>query len=334
MPRPRKRTTGLPSYCYKDRRNGRLFMLHPAGMVDGKLKLRRVTYADLDALLAAWRSVWGEAARQGIATVGQLLDALLVDVAARLKKGEIAASTAADYTKCIGSLRKVWGEVRVEDVDAPALYAWQEARGAPVRANRERTVLFEAFKLAVKRGVVRDNPVRFLATNKERPRDRYVTDAEFMAVYEHAPAIVQAAMLLAVVTGLRQGDILRIRRADFGPDGLTVRTSKTGKVLVFAWTEGLRRAVLAAVGAREFIPLVLLATERGGAYTSDGFRTLWQRAITAALAAGDLRHRFTFNDLRAKAGSESLDWKLLGHLDQRTFERVYNRLPRQVTPSR
>src|SRR5690606_19417135 len=105
-------------------------------------------------------------------------------------------------------------------------------------------------------------------------------------------------------------------------------------VLVFAWTEGLRRAVLAAVGARAFIPLTLLATERGRPYTGDGFRTLWHRAMGAALEAGDLRERFTFNDLRAKAGSESRDWKLLGHMDVRTFERVYNRLPRQVTPSR
>lgn len=65
MPRPRKRQTGLPSYCYRDR-NGRLYMLHPADRKDdGSLKLRRVTYADLDALLAAWRTTWGETARDG-----------------------------------------------------------------------------------------------------------------------------------------------------------------------------------------------------------------------------------------------------------------------------
>ena len=33
MPRPRKRQTGLPSYCYRDR-NGRFYMLHPAGRKD------------------------------------------------------------------------------------------------------------------------------------------------------------------------------------------------------------------------------------------------------------------------------------------------------------
>lgn len=147
MPRPRKRQTGLPGYCYKDR-NGRLYMLHPAGRKDdGSLRLRRVTYDDLDALLAAWRVTWGEAAREGGETVGALLDAFLAGLGERVKHGELSATTAAKLAN-------------------PAMPRW------------------------------------------------------------------------------------------------------------------------------------------------------------------------TFNDLRAKAGSESKDWRILGHLDQRTFERVYNRLPRKVAPTR
>lgn len=332
MPRPRSKHTGLPSYCYRDR-NGKLYMLHPAGLdATGKLKLRRVTYRDLDGLLAAWRATWGEASREGMASMGDLLDAYLAELGKRLAKGEVSEGTVADYTRCILSLRPVWERVRIVDVDVPALYRWREARGegSRVRANRERTVLFEAFKLAMRAGLVKENPVAHVEPFREKPRDRYVTDAEFMAVYNVAPPIVQAAMLLAAVTGLRQGDILRLRRADFGEHGLTVKTRKTGQPLVFAWTEGLRRAVLAAVGARDFIPLVLLSTEDGKPYTGSGFRTLWHRAREDA----KLARSYTFNDLRAKAGSESRDWRLLGHMDQRTFERVYNRLPRKVTPTR
>lgn len=332
MPRPRSRHTGLPSYCYKDKR-GKLYMLHPAGLgVDGKLKHRRVTYANLDALLSAWRATWGEAAREGVSNVGQLLDAYLAELPKRIKAGEMAETTASDYTRCVMSLRPIWERVRIEDADVPTIYRWRDARGeqSRTRANRERTVLFEAFRLGMRTGAAKDNPVEYVQPFKEKPRDRYVTDAEFMAVYTVAPAIVQAAMLLAAVTGLRQGDILRLRRADFSDAGLTVKTRKTGQPLVFGWTEGLRRAVLAAVGARDFVPLHLLTTDDGKPYTSDGFRTAWHRAREAA----KLAKSFTFNDLRAKAGSESRDWRLLGHMDQRTFERVYNRLPRQVTPTR
>ena len=138
----------------------------------------------------------------------------------------------------------------------------------------------------------------------------------------------------SAVTGLRQGDILRLRRADFTEAGLSVRTGKTGKTLEFGWSEGLRRAVLVAVGARDFIPLMLLSTQTGEPYTSDGFRTLWHKAMKAARATRPAMPRWTFHDLRAKAGSESRDWRLLGHMDQRTFERVYNRLPRRVSPTR
>lgn len=327
MSRPRTRQTGLPKYCYRDKRNGKLFMLRPE---DGKL--RRVTFDSLDALLPAWRDTWGEAARDGVSTMGQLLDAFLADTESRKKAGEISATTAGDYTRCVMSLRPVWDRVRVEDVDVPALYRWRDARGeqSRTRANRERTVLQEAFKLAIRRGLTRENPAALLQPFKEKPRTRYVTDAEFMAVYAVAPAIVQAAMLLAAVTGLRQGDILRLRRADFTEDGLSVRMGKTGKALHFGWSEGLRRAVLVAVGARDFIPLVLLSTASGKPYTGDGFRTAWHRAMVKA----GLPETFTFHDLRAKAGSESRDWRLLGHMDQRTFERVYNRLPRKVTPTR
>jgi integrase len=334
MPRPRTKHTGLPSYCYRDR-NGRLYMLHPAGVdASGKLKLKRATYADLDALLAAWRVTWGEAGKLGVLTVADMLDDYLANLGKRVEKGKLAASTAADYTRCVMSLRPIWAKVRIPDADPPAIHLWHEARGeqSVTRANRERTVLFEAFRLGIKRGHAKMNPVEFVQPHPETPRSRYVTDAEFMAVYQKAPPIVQAAMLLAAVTGLRQGDILRLRRSDFSDAGLTVKTRKTGQPLVFAWTEGLRRAVLAAVGAREFVPMVLLSTQDGKPYTSDGFRTLWHKAIVAAIP--DKAKRFTFNDLRAKAGSESRDWRLLGHMDQRTFERVYNRLPRQVTPTR
>jgi integrase len=330
MPRPRKHHTGLPSYCQRDKMTGALWMYVPDE--SRKSGLRRQPYGSLDALLAAWRSTWGESKRRGERVVGDLLDACLAEFSERVKKGSLSPVTMTDYTRCHASLRPIWSDVLIEDVDVPMLYRWRDARGAvaQVRTNRERTFLFESFQLAVRRGTIKSNPVQYLERFTEKARTKYVTDAEFMAVFAVAPPVVRAAMLMAAVTGLRQGDILRIRRSDFSDAGLTVHTRKTGKTLVFGWTEGLRRAVLAAVESREFIPLMLIATETGRAYTGDGFRSLWHRAYTKA----GIADAFTFNDLRAKAGSDSRDWRLLGHLDQRTFERVYNRLPRHVTPSR
>lgn len=330
MSRPRANNRHLPAYCYRDKR-GAYYMLAPAG---GKLA-RRTYGADLHRMLADWADVWGAGERVG-SLMGDTMDRYLGAIARKRAKGELAESTEKDYQKHLASLRPVWARVRWGDFDAGAIDRWQQARGAEsvVQCNRELTVLAQLAKLAGKLGLLRDDPMRFIDRLREKPRDRYVTDAEFAAVYAKAPAIVQAAMILAAITGLRQGDILRLRRADFGEAGLTVKTRKTGQPMLYGWSEGLKRAVLVAVGARDFIPLQLLATDQGEPYTSSGFQTAWQRAMRAAQAADPTLKRFTFNDLRAKAGSETHDWKLLGHLDQKTFERVYNRLPRKVAPTR
>jgi hypothetical protein len=47
-----------------------------------------------------------------------------------------------------------------------------------------------------------------------------------------------------------------------------------------------------------------------------------------------IEERFKFHDLRAKAGTDGGDGRLLGHFDQRTFQRVYRREPEQVDPVR
>jgi len=61
----------------------------------------------------------------------------------------------------------------------------------------------------------------------------------------------------------------------------------------------------------------------------EGFTSAWQRLIKKAALKG-LQERFTFHDLRAKAGSEAIDWRLLGHTDRQVFERIYNRKPVKI----
>ncbi len=58
-------------------------------------------------------------------------------------------------------------------------------------------------------------------------------------------------MILAAITGLLQGDIVRLRRVDFGPDGLTVHTRKTRQPMLHASTEGLKFAVGARLRAAD-----------------------------------------------------------------------------------
>lgn len=339
MARPRSQSRHLPAYCYKDKRSGSLYMMVPAAA--GKLE-RRTYGTDLHRMMADWADTWGAGERVG-QTMGPLMDTWLGLLARKRAKGDLAESTEKDYQKYVASLRPVWGHVRWSDFDAPAIARWQEARGdqSVTQCNRELTALAQLAKLAGKKGLLKDNPMRFIDRLKERPRDRFVLDSEFAAVFVEALPAVRAAMFIASITGLRQGDILRLRRADFTKEGLLVKTRKTGQPLLFAWTDGLHQAYEMGTTLREFASLNWLVTEKGEKYTSDGFRTLWHKAFKSALKksrptpdAQPTLERFTFNDLRAKAGTESRDWQILGHLDQKTFQRVYQRLPRKVEPTR
>jgi integrase len=332
MARPRTRTTHLPAYCYKDARSGSLYMLVPGP--GGKLQ-RRTYGDDLHRMLADWADAWGAGEAVG-QTMGDTLDRLLGHLARKRARGELQASTEQDYQKHIASLRRVWARVRWVDFDAKAVERWQVARAeqSVTQCNRELTVLNMLAKLAGRLGLLKDNPLRCIDRLRERPRERYVTDAEFAAVFAKALPVVRAAMFIASITGLRQGDILRLRRADFTEAGLLVQTRKTGQPLLFAWSDGLRQAYEMGRVLREFSSLHWLVTEKGKAYTGDGFRSLWHNAMKAAKKEHAELARFTFNDLRAKAGTESRDWQLLGHLDQRTFQRVYQRQPRKVAPTK
>ena len=56
--------------------------------------------------------------------------------------------------------------------------------------------------------------------------------------------------------------------------------------------------------------------------------------VPIELERGLIVERFTFHDLRAKAGSDGTDEKLLGHMDPGVLRRVYRRRPELVNPTR
>ena len=164
-------------------------------------------------------------------------------------------------------------------------------------------------------------------------------EAEYAAAYNVMPPMVQCAMDLAVLTGLRPGDLLRLTRANLTDDGIEVATSKTGKRLLIEWSEALRSTVKRAL---EQIPQVrqpIICNKPGKAYTVDGFNTIFYRAMCKIVKdeKSGLTERFQFRDLRAKSASDDTveaAAKRLGHADPRITERVYRRKAERAKPLR
>ncbi len=249
-----------------------------------------------------------------------------------------APRTLKNYQREIRPLRTGFGHMLPDDIEPTDIYAYLDTR-APIAGNREKALLSTIFSYAIRWGLASKNPCKLVKRNPERPRDRHVEDWEYRAVYALAPPMIQIAMDLARATGLRQGDVLRLKLTDAKEDGLHAHTSKTSKRLIFTLTPELE-AVLdrsRAIQIKGVHPLhpAIIRNRSGRAYTGNGFRAVWQDLMVAAMTAEVIKERFTFHDLRAKAadGAENAS-ELLGHDDPKTTNRVYRRAPRRVNPAK
>jgi integrase len=236
----------------------------------------------------------------------------------------------------LSRLLTVFGHMGIGDIRRGHVAQYRDERGAPVAANREIALLSHIFARAMEWEIVDSNPCTGVERFTEKPRRRYVTDAEFLAVYEGAGPLIQIMMGLALLTGQRESDLLRIRASDLTDTGIAFQQRKTGKRLTVAWSDPLRFVARQALelprsGVQS---LYLICQPDGQPYTASGFQTAWQRHMTARMEGGKLAERFTFHDLRAKAGSDGSDGRLLGHADPRMLERVYKRKSEVVRPVR
>lgn len=235
----------------------------------------------------------------------------------------------------IEPLKKVFGHMEPHEIDATGIYQYMDAR-KPVAGNREVALLSSVFKFAIRKGLASENPCKFVSRNTETPRSRHIEDWEYETVYKIAPPVIQCAMDLARQIALRLGDLLKLNERDIRDDGLLVVTGKTGKKLLFEWTDELRETVERCRGLRKdqkIRSMYLLSNREGQKYTVSGFETNWQKTMRKALKAG-LVERFRFNDIRAMAADKSSNpTELLGHNDPKVTNRIYRRAPRRVRPN-
>lgn len=284
-------------------------------------------------------------------TVSQVLDRYQAECFHKL-----APRTQKDYVRHIAIIRKHFGERIAAELRPIDFRDFMNVERGKIHRNRTMAVLSAAFTFAVRRLYWLDrNVLRDVARHETQPRDRYVTDAEYEAFKATAPLRIQLAMDIALLTGQRQGDIISFKWAQLTggePSHLVVRQGKTGKRLAIEVTPALE-AVLDSCWMLPNRGEYILATEEGTPYTSNGFKSNWQRAMKRA-TRGYLKRTskadpgvwippvlssvFTFHDLRGKSASDSgtIDeaYQRLGHTSIAMTRRVYDRGIRKVQPLR
>lgn len=287
---------------------------------------------DYAKALIQYAGIVGE--RQQVNTVRDVVAHYLESSAQRLKP-----ATMDGYRNSSANLCAVFGDMALEDVEPAHVYRYLIERG-DVQANRDRALLSAAYTHARRIGAFKgDDPAKGLQyRNPEKPRTRYVTDAEFEALIAAASPKLSAVLRFVYLTGMRIGDALAVPMSAVTDAGIEYEQGKTGKRLVIEWTPELREVVEDArrlfrrFGRAWLFEARQTRTQPAGPYTVSGLRANFRRALAKAGVA-----HMTLHDLRRKAGSDvegEHATRMLGHADAKVTKRHYRAKPERVRPVR
>lgn len=302
--------------------------------------LRRGAYYFQNPKTRQWEPLGRDLAVALLAYAGKVAEhkelRTIADVISRYR-GEVLTKKRPTTQKNEGAqldrLERVFGHMPAGSLTAQDVYRYSDARRAyPVAARHEVALLRHVMSKAVRWGAIGSSAIADVKLDKpESKPKRYVSDSEFDAVFAVAPPPIRCAMTLALLTGLRRGDILNLTRDNVTPDGLLVQTSKTSAGLVFEWTPELRQAVEECKRLRPMVPgHYLVRTRQGKPYSAAGFSAIWKRAVARAGQA------YTFHDLRRKSASDAASvgeaQARLGHTSEAVTKRFYIAKPQRVQP--
>jgi integrase len=356
MPRKRnKENTGLPARWRHY--HGAYFYRVPPGLESqwgGRKQFR------LGSTLGEAASEWAKrmnTSERPVFYIRELLERYALEVVPTK-----AVATQQGDSASLVNLRKVFGDMRLVDLEPQHVYKYADSRAdskgkkSPSTARHDIGVFRHAFTKAVEWGIFPKHPFKGEVRLKgAKPRTRYIEDWEIVEALALTPMrkagsvrMIQAYIRIKMLIGLRRGDLLRLRMSDITDAGIKVTPRKTanttGITRTFSWTPELRAAVNMAIAARPCLSPWLFCTSKGKGYFDEktgkphGWNSMWKRFMKRLLSETKITERFTEHDLRAKCASdaETLERakELLGHADSKITERVYRRKPEVVRPLR
>jgi integrase len=203
----------------------------------------------------------------------------------------------------------------------------------PSTVNRDLQCLRRMFNLAIVWRYATENPMRFVKFFREKAsRVRYLTRDEFNQLLGHCPEALRPVIIVAVHTGMRQGELLALRWADVDLENgfASINDPKNGTPRKVPLNHTARELLirLHEVAKRERV----FCEANGEPYASRTVQWQFHRALEAAKIES-----FRFHDLRHTCAS----WlamasvpllaiqQILGHKDIRMTLRYAHLSPDQ-----
>lgn len=207
--------------------------------------------------------------------------------------------TRADYVKQIKLIEVAFGDMPLSALNARGVraefMAWRDqlARRSRRQADYAWTVLARILSWSKDRGLVPENPCeRGGRLYRGSRADKVWTTDDEAAFYRSAPSHLHLPVLMALWTGQRQGDLLRLTWSAYDGETIRLKQSKTGARVSIPAGAPLK----AALDATPRLSPIILLTSENKPWTADGFRASFAKARAKAGIVG-----VTFNDLRGTA---------------------------------
>jgi integrase len=140
--------------------------------------------------------------------------------------------------------------------------------------------------------------------NKEKKRDRWISDSEYHAVYDLSSVQVKALMTLIYRTLQRPGDILKwsysnIIEDENGVRCLSFKQSKTGRHMTIRLNDDIELAINSVAPKSITKSTPLLPQQDGTHYSDSGISSMFRRHVVASKV-----ENFAMYDIKAKGATD------------------------------
>ncbi len=239
-----------------------------------------------------------------------------------------SGKTCSHYVR---GLIDYFGNLTLKDITPELIHEFKKMRKSQgVKSstiNRQLTIAKRAVNIAIKEwGWNIDNPFSRVPMEKETPRDRWLTYEEEEALLRVSPQWLKDFIIFAIWTGLRESNIINLKREDVDLKRRVVyiRKTKNGNPLLLPLHdkayEVLERRLRVAYLEHEYV----FTSPTGKKIMANNLRRAFRKAVKKAglkdLRIHDLRH--TFGTRLAQSGVDLYTIaKLLGHRDIRATQR-------------
>lgn len=275
VPRPRKPKLELPPYVNHVRARGKdYFYYHPGRGTDGASAGVRLPGTPHETeFWSEYRRLHGEGEPAGqLRTIGALIDAYLKSP----EFERLAPKTGEAYSSRLAKVRRLWAErpaAEIRSADVPKLR--DDLAGEQSAPNETLASLSAVFSCSIPRELRDANPCKGVPRIAKGYAFAPWPDDKIALLKTYAPQPIYWAAMLALYTGQRRGDVLRMMWSEIDRGLILVRQGKTGKRLWRPMHTRLREILAEIPRNRAHSPTSAL----GRPWKEFGFATAWQRTL-------------------------------------------------------